>query len=305
MFTSCELLSFIVSLLFENSIGKIGTCTISVVNCFHLSYLCSLKTAFFTIWKVLVFVVNCFHLSYLCSLKTAFRRRGTWLRELWIAFIYRIFALWKQRVSLSEAAGHGCELLSFIVSLLFENSRWQFGTMSQRVVNCFHLSYLCSLKTAWTTRWPPPWPLWIAFIYRIFALWKQLQPSATETHVVVNCFHLSYLCSLKTAGLRGRPPAHRCELLSFIVSLLFENSKRERNKERQWVVNCFHLSYLCSLKTADIAGWNTVDRCELLSFIVSLLFENSCRLGATSRDWVVNCFHLSYLCSLKTAQDAR
>ncbi len=41
-----------------------------------------------------------------------------------------------------------CELLSFIVSLLFENSGLHFLSIVLRVVNCFHLSYLCSLKTA-------------------------------------------------------------------------------------------------------------------------------------------------------------
>ena len=44
-----------------------------------------------------------------------------------------------------------------------------------------------------------------------------------------------------------------CELLSFNVSLLFENSMLVEPFRRTFVVNCFHLTYLCSLKTAAAA----------------------------------------------------
>ena len=126
----------------------------------------------------------------------------------------------------------GCELLSFIVSLLFENS-----TMTD----------------------------------------KQLIKE------VVNCFHLSYLCSLKTAARTGRTLYVRCELLSFIVSLLFENSFSCVLTHVRVVVNCFHLSYLCSLKTAGDPPQQAERSCELLSFIVSLLFENSNYQKVTKR----------------------
>ncbi len=45
-----------------------------------------------------------------------------------------------------------CELLSFNVSLLFENSAVGLKAVLERVVNCFHLTYLCSLKTALTIK---------------------------------------------------------------------------------------------------------------------------------------------------------
>ena len=221
---SCELLSFIVSLLFENSP----------------------------------------------------RSRRSFRPTLWIAFIYRIFALWKQRNNTESLASVSCELLSFIVSLLFENSDSEQTTSFMTVVNCFHLSYLCSLKTARSRRSYTRLLLWIAFIYRIFALWKQ--PSTSSG-----------------------PRWPSCELLSFIVSLLFENSGLSQKRFCRIVVNCFHLSYLCSLKTAVLWVWGNwaklwiafiyrifalwkqqrskmvilLLRCELLSFIVSLLFENS------------------------------
>ena len=195
---------------------------------------------------------------------------------LWIAFIYRIFALWKQPGCNSESLLRCCELLSFIVSLLFENSKAYRGDNEDLVVNCFHLSYLCSLKTALDDKKATKRELWIAFIYRIFALWKQLVTPRSQ-------------------GVMS------CELLSFIVSLLFENSHGEKARLTESVVNCFHLSYLCSLKTAEkndrtrrprlwiafiyriFALWKqrlcvgelTAVSCELLSFIVSLLFENS------------------------------
>ena len=92
-----------------------------------------------------------------------------------------------------------------------------------------------------------------------------------------------------------------CELLSFIVSLLFENSAAAQGTVAKEVVNCFHLSYLCSLKTAVLKRITKPTSCELLSFIVSLLFENSQHDTGCRRQGVVNCFHLSYLCSLKTA----
>ena len=43
--------------------------------------------------------------------------------------------------------GFRCELLSFIVSLLFDNNLYQQRPVVEGVVNCFHLSYLCSLIT--------------------------------------------------------------------------------------------------------------------------------------------------------------
>ena len=196
---SCELLSFIVSLLFENSLWKEYETIMSVVNCFHLSYLCSLKTAASGgcrqprgLW--IAFIYRIFAL---------WKQHGWWWEHrphrLWIAFIYRIFALWKQHFATYIGDRKRCELLSFIVSLLFENSWATTGSTPSVVVNCFHLSYLCSLKTA---RRPPllrTRQLWIAFIYRIFALWKQQQEIMIYNWIVVNCFHLSYLCSLKTA----------------------------------------------------------------------------------------------------------
>ena len=66
-----------------------------------------------------------------------------------------------------------------------------------------------------------------------------------------------------------------CELLSFIVLLLFENSSSSIRGAFAIVVNCFHLSYFCSLKTAAF-NFGVHNRCcELLSFIVLLLYENS------------------------------
>ena len=121
---------------------------------------------------------------------------------LWIAFIYRIFALWKQHSIATRLCRCCCELLSFIVSLLFENSKTGTDNASAFVVNCFHLSYLCSLKTALISQALSTTWLWIAFIYRIFALWKQQKQ-------------------------RGKTATDSCELLSFIVSLLFENSTME------------------------------------------------------------------------------
>ena len=144
---------------------------------------------------------------------------------LWIAFIYRTFALWKQRRRAEHHQPEGCELLSFIVLLLFENSDCNEAMHLAQVVNCFHLSYFCSLKTA-QTRWRiNTETLWIAFIYRTFALWKQLLFPKNQTK-------------------------DRCELLSFIVLLLFENSSLSACCSAACVVNCFHLSYFCSLKTA-------------------------------------------------------
>ena len=169
---------------------------------------------------------------------------------LWIAFIYRTFALWKQRSVGSIIAFVCCELLSFIVLLLFENSVSDWDSKLFFVVNCFHLSYFCSLKTALHIKRQGKTALWIAFIYRTFALWKQ-HSSKTHSHQpVVNCFHLSYFCSLKTAWRSAKQK----DILLWIAFIyrtfaLWKQLKvKLYNKSR--VVNCFHLSYFCSLKTA-------------------------------------------------------
>ena len=120
------MLSFFVLLLFENSLSLTQSIDLRVVNCFHFSYFCSLKTALWSVLYVLASVVNCFHFSYFCSLKTA-----------------------KKTISKEFA---GCELLSFFVLLLFENSTSATRNYGNLVVNCFHFSYFCSLKTAQYTQ---------------------------------------------------------------------------------------------------------------------------------------------------------
>ena len=170
--------------------------------------------------------MNCFHFSYFCSLKTALTNTIEYSTTLWIAFIFRTFALWKQLKKESISILESCELLSFFVLLLFENSWLPLEDTAGAVVNCFHFSYFCSLKTALGGGVMHRVVLWIAFIFRTFALWKQQKVIAI----------------IERGG---------CELLSFFVLLLFENSNSSGMLLRWYVVNCFHFSYFCSLKTAQ------------------------------------------------------
>ena len=92
--------------------------------------------------------------------------------------------------------------------------------------------------------------LWFAFIYCIFAHRQQQYP----------CLCTKHYC---------------CDLLSFIVSLLIGNSNRYRTTDERLLWFAFIYCIFAHRQQPSNRIHKTRNRCDLLSFIVSLLIGNS------------------------------
>ena len=236
----CELLSFLYLWHIRNSIAVKAYAREEVVNCFHFYIFDISETvtnnhehehtscellSFLYLWHIRnsycknnfirVFVVNCFHFYIFDISETVEEEWQLKLEALWIAFIFISLTYQKQLVSSLVSTSCCCELLSFLYLWHIRNSNILGNHCHLLVVNCFHFYIFDISETVSSGQNYHYTSLWIAFIFISLTYQKQfLQANIFSTRC--------------------------CELLSFLYLWHIRNSKLQRIKIINTVVNCFH-----------------------------------------------------------------
>ena len=196
---------------------------------------------------------------------------------LWMAFIFFIFDISQHPEQCTDGHGHGCEWLSFFLSLTYHNIPIPKISWKTLVVNGFHFFYLWHITTS------PPFFAekkdrceWLSFFlsltyHNINQTWFMIDSS------VVNGFHFFYLWHITTSGNKvffheyllwmafiffifdisqhrwaaEHRPRSGCEWLSFFLSLTYHNIPADVHQRLRCVVNGFHFFYLWHITTSQ------------------------------------------------------
>ena len=99
---------------------------------------------------------------------------------------------------------------------------------------------------------------------------------------------------------RQRPPAGRCDLLSFYYLCRTRNNRRHFSSRRLPVVICFHFTIFVVLGTTSKRILRTNLSCDLLSFYYLCRTRNNTFIYFFSLTLVVICFHFTIFVVLGT-----
>ena len=168
------------------------------MNCWQILYLCTSETIFlnYIVCQSLLWIADKFcifarlkqyNIPYrytfpCCELLTNFVSLHVWNNNihynsnnfmLWIADKFCIFARLKQFAICTQKFWLCCELLTNFVSLHVWNNFLSIPGITELVVNCWQILYLCTSETIYGLMiWNDNW-LWIADKFCIFARLKQ------------------------------------------------------------------------------------------------------------------------------------